>query len=139
MTSFFAERGELGREEVSSSNSDDWKVLLPGRLDQSLEVELLKDWYAIPAASWLSLLLSFFAELKTDPIEVFGEFPQALFAGRLGDSGTNSLGSLNKDDSYVLFCRGEYAFGSGPRNTVDSNVLFFRGVVARIPAGRNII
>jgi hypothetical protein len=51
LTSFFAERGELGREEVSSSNSDDWKVLLAGRLDQSLEVELLKDWYAIPAAS----------------------------------------------------------------------------------------
>ena len=138
MTSFFAERGELGREEGSSSNSDDWKVLLPGRLDQSLEVELLKDWYAIPAASWLSLL-SFFAELKTVAIDVFGELPQALFAGRLGDSGTNSLGSLNSDDSYVLFCRGEYAFGSGPRNTVDSNVLFFRGVVARIPAEKHNI
>jgi hypothetical protein len=74
-------------------------------------------------------------ELKTDAIEVFGEFSQALFAGRLGDSATTSLGSLNNDDSNVLFCRGEYAFGSGPRNTVDSNVLFFRGVVARIPAG----
>lgn len=135
MTSFFAERGELGLEEVSSSKSDDWKVLLAGRFDQIFEVELLKDWYAIPAGSLLSLL-SFFVVLKTDAMEGFGEFSQALFAGRLGDSATTSVGSLNSEDSNVLFCLGEYAFGSGPRNTVDSNVLFFRGVVALIPAER---